>query len=228
MNTNTVWEIVSPKIKLNTAYANIENYILSIGNISSGLLSIIHTQYTLRCSIRYGSWLYDKLTLQLSTQTDLTLNDELIVKFTRNGNDFKVYYKKNDSNWILGAEKAITDSLSSLDAKYLYFGTYVDGSGSPFLSGSIDLKQFSITVNGKEIFNGLMESTKPIYDKIASTNTALSTFQTDTGNNFSAVNSALNEKANLSDLANYVSLTTYNALLARVEALETEINGGNA
>ena len=36
------------------------------------------------------------------------------------------------------------------------------------------------------------------------------------------VNSALNEKANLSDLANYVPLATYNALLARVEALENK------
>lgn len=91
-----------------------------------------------------------------------------------------------------------------------------------------DLKNFSITVDGKEVFNGLMSSTKPIYDKITTTNTTLSTFQTDTTNNFSAVNSALNEKANISDLANYVPLATYNALLARVEALEAEINGGNA
>ena len=44
----------------------------------------------------------------------------------------------------------------------------------------------------------------------------------------SKINSALNEKANLSDLANYVPLTTYNALLARVAALEANINGGNA
>lgn len=91
-----------------------------------------------------------------------------------------------------------------------------------------DLKHFSITVDGEEVFNGLMSSTVPIYDKITTTNTTLSTFQTDTTNNFSAVNSALNEKASLSDLANYVPLATYNALLARVEALEAEINGGNA
>ena len=93
---------------------------------------------------------------------------------------------------------------------------------SPAYSGQIDLKQFSITVDGEQIFNGLMESTKPIYDKITSTSTKLLTFQTDTDNNFSAVNSALNEKANLSDLANYVPLATYNALLARVEALENK------
>ena len=34
--------------------------------------------------------------------------------------------------------------------------------------------------------------------------------------------------ANLPDLSNYVTLTSYNELLARVEALEAEINGGNA
>lgn len=98
---------------------------------------------------------------------------------------------------------------------------------NPF-TGSIDLKHFSITVDGKEVFNGLMESTKPIYDKITNTNTALSTFQTDTDNNFSAVNSALNEKANLSDLSGYVTVNKYNELLARVVALEEQIDGGIA
>ena len=102
------------------------------------------------------------------------------------------------------------------------------GPELPLTMGSIDLSHFSITVDGKEVFNGLMNSTKPIYNKITSTSTALSTFQTDTDNNFSAVNSALNEKANLSDLAGYVTITKYNELLARVAALETEINGGNA
>lgn len=91
-----------------------------------------------------------------------------------------------------------------------------------------NLKQVKVVVDNVEIFNGLMESTKPIYDKIGSVATELSTFKTTTNNNFSAVNSALNEKANLSDLAGYVTLTKYNELLARVVALETEINGGNA
>lgn len=68
-------------------------------------------------------------------------------------------------------------------------------------AGSIDLKQFSITVDGKEVFNGLMESTKPIYDAIKANNMELSEFKTETSTNFSAVSSALNEKANLTDLA---------------------------
>lgn len=107
-------------------------------------------------------------------------------------------------------------------------GTNFNFFRSSSQSQYIDLKQFSITVDGKEVFNGLMGSTKPIYDKITSTNTQLSNFELDTDNNFSAVNSALNEKANLSDLSGYVTLTKYNELLDRVIALEAEINGGNA
>ena len=44
----------------------------------------------------------------------------------------------------------------------------------------------------------------------------------------SKINSELNKKANLSDLSGYVTVNKYNELLARVVALETEINGGIA
>ena len=94
--------------------------------------------------------------------------------------------------------------------------------------GSIDLKQFSITVDGKEVFNGLMESTKPIYDKIATTSTALSTFQTDTDNNFSAVNSALNEKANLSDLASKQNVLTAGANITIEGDVISATGGGSS
>ena len=43
-----------------------------------------------------------------------------------------------------------------------------------------------------------------------------------------AVEADITNKASKSDLANYVPLTTYNALLARVVALETQIDGGIA
>lgn len=150
---------------------------------------------------------------------------EVIIEFT--GTAYSVSYKINNNEWVTDTPVLSTTKLyNELTVSRLGFrSTSTPEEG---FSGSIDLKHFSITVDGKEVFNGLMESTKPIYNKITNTSTALSTLQTDTDNNFSAVNSALNEKANLSDLSNYVPLTTYNALLARVEALETEINGGNA
>lgn len=120
----------------------------------------------------------------------------------------------------------VPSSNNILAPSYITIGTWsIYGASSNLVE---DLKYFAIIQDGVEVFSGLMESTKPIYDKIATTSSELSTFQTDTDNNFSAVNSALNEKANLSDLAGYVTVTKYNELLARVVALETEINGGNA
>ena len=95
-------------------------------------------------------------------------------------------------------------------------------------TGSIDLKQFSITVDGVEVFNGLMSSTKPIYNKITTLNTNVSDFELETDNNFSAVNSALNEKANLSDLSRYVPLADFNRLSATVTTLKGQVEGISA
>ena len=95
--------------------------------------------------------------------------------------------------------------------------------GNEVNSSLIDLKQFSITVDGKEVFNGLMESTKPIYDKITTLNTDVRNFELETSNNFSAVNSALNEKANLYDLSKCASLADFNRLSDTVTSLEGQV-----
>ena len=140
-------------------------------------------------------------------------------------NKITLKYKKANELDFTTVSNDISDLLIATGNTFI--GIY-SNLGSPLTSCSFDLSKFSFTVDDEVVFNGIMESTKPIYDKITTTNTALSTFQTDTDNNFSAVNSALNEKANLSDLAGYVTVNKYNELLARVVALETEINGGNA
>ena len=156
-------------------------------------------------------------------QPQLNINTTYYVKFSWNGSKYTVDLSTNGSEYTNIIQ---VDSSTPLRNLALRFGLGI--SSDRVFTGSIDLKNFSITIDGEQVFNGLMESTKPIYDKITSTNTELSTFKTDTDNNFSAVNSALNEKANLSDLAGYVTINKYNELLARVVALETEINGGNA
>lgn len=138
------------------------------------------------------------------------------------------YAKINGGEWVLIGSDADGISDTIIIAKMRTKQGALDADFSFTDNALIDLKYAKVTVDGKEVFNGLMESTKPIYDKITSTNTQLSNFELDTNNNFSAVNSALNEKANLSDLSGYVTLTKYNELLDRVTALETEINGGNA
>ena len=73
-----------------------------------------------------------------------------------------------------------------------------------------------------------MSSTKPIYDAIKASNTELSEFKTETSTDFSAVNSALNEKANLSDLSKCASLADFNRLSATVTALESQVGDVSA
>lgn len=164
--------------------------------------------------------------------TNIELGNKTLLSEMQIGKKYiaKIKLKNGVLSWGYYLDNIYTEvgsisTLLDMDTIDIFkIGGGVDNS----FTGSIDLKQFSITVDGKEVFNGLMESTKPIYDKITNTNTALSTFQTDTDNNFSAVNSALNEKANLSDLARYVPVNKYNELLARVVALEAQIDGGIA
>ena len=164
----------------------------------------------------------------LFSTLELSFNTNYIAEAGQNSNGslFLRYKKISDTNWVENLSMVGTLlTMSDITAARIGNSAHVT---TEYYRGSIDLNAFKIYVDGKEVFNGLMESTKPIYDKITTTNTELSTFQTDTDNNFSAVNSALNEKANLSDLAGYVTVNKYNELLARVVALETEINGGNA
>lgn len=110
------------------------------------------------------------------------------VEYRANG----TIYTKTKSVDISGIDKTKFGKARVLIGTATWAGTNIK---------SLDLKQFSITVDGKEVFNGLMNSTKPIYDAIKDNNTKLSEFKTETSTDFSAVNSALNEKANLTDLA---------------------------
>ena len=164
----------------------------------------------------------------------LEANTKYYAELLWDGTTYKLGLSTDDINYQYATIAASTNMIGfgiDTSGKSLYFGRGSAGNteiNANYFTGSIDLKQFSITVDGEKVFSGLMNSTKPIYNKLSSTSSELSEFKLDTDNNFSAVNSALNEKANLSDLSGYVTLTKYNELLARVVALETEINGGNA
>ena len=180
-------------------------YILKAGTSSDsgpGFIRII--QQINSTNLDVGVYLTNWSSEQIGCFIYCNINDLVQIKIKYDSGTYSILYKVNNGEWTIGATETSKTNIS-------YNGVVNIGSETSF-AGSIDLKHFSITVDGKEVFNGLMSSTKPIYDKITTTNTTLSTFQTDTTNNFSAVNSALNEKANLSDLANYVPLATYNQL----------------
>ena len=130
-----------------------------------------------------------------------------------------------DSNWHTSTWVATTENKELLRINVAPTDKIKIGRGLETIIGygSIDLKSISITVDGKEIFNGLMNSTKPIYDAIKANDTELSEFKVETSNDFSAVNSALNEKANLSDLSKCASLADFNRLSATVTVLEGQV-----
>lgn len=143
-------------------------------------------------------------------------NDEVYIKVKVEDNHY--YVNGTINNIPFSEDDVFTNGLQDMTSFRIgsKFGNEVNSS-------LIDLKQFSITVDGKEVFNGLMESTKPIYDKITTLNTDVRNFELETSNNFSAVNSALNEKANLSDLSKCASLADFNRLSDTVTSLEGQV-----
>lgn len=126
------------------------------------------------------------------------------LSYDNNTGTYSMYVSANGGEYILVNAYTPTDEdkrLSMEESGNVQLYSAKASGAWTASTGSFDLKQFSITVDGKEVFSGLMNSTKPIYDAIKDNNTKLSEFKTETSTDFSAVNSALNEKANLTDLA---------------------------
>lgn len=200
-----------------------DQYIVSMGIYNNKLFLQARVLVSGKISIGMRNGTTDLVT---DTNTNAVLGNKYQIKFVLNTSVAEIYLKTNDSDYVL-VKSATNTNLYTLNSNRLYIGNAYAGASQPF-SGSIDLKQFSITVDGKEVFSGLMNSTKPIYDKIATLNTNLSDFELETSNNFSAVNSALNEKANLSDLSKCASLADFNRLSATVTALEGQVGDVSA
>lgn len=216
------WEIL---FKFNTG-------TLSSSKIMDLLSSYITNKFRILINSFKLAFVYtlsDSVSSEKQTDSFLQSNTSYWVKILFNGSKYSVLISTDNINYI---EKIVFNSTTKLMTN-TKFGIGVNiGSTSvtnkrPF-TGSIDLKHFSITVDGKETLNGLMNSTKPIYDKITTINTNLSNFELETSNNFSAVDSALNEKANLSDLSKCASLADFNRLSATVTALEGQVGDVSA
>ena len=173
------------------------------------------------CILQFSDKTTNTLTLELSKEYSLNETHYLQLNFTGQEYSFKLLDK--DKKVLQQNNYETILKLYNSTNKVVNLGYTTNGSGYDLSNGSIDLKQFSITVDGKEVFNGLMESTKPIYDKITTLNTDVRDFELETSNNFSAVNSALNEKANLSDLSKCASLADFNRLSDTVTAVEADM-----
>ena len=81
---------------------------------------------------------------------------EVIVEFT--GTTYNISYKIDNNEWVIYTTQSTTKLYNDLNSFRLgYRSSYSVEEG---FSGSIDLKQFSITVDGKEVFNGLKDLTQ--------------------------------------------------------------------
>lgn len=93
----------------------------------------------------------------------ISLNVEYKYKMVLdNSRTWKAYYKvATDNEWIyVGVMPFTSSSASSACEGNLYIGRGY--SSDRYFNGSIDLKQFSITVDGKEVFSGALKGTQEL------------------------------------------------------------------
>lgn len=191
------FSIIIPFIYNGTMPINDQSIIHFIGTAGNYRNRVVYgTNRSISCSILVED---DNTTGRFISIPNATQAGLYLISFAFNGNEYSLSVIFPDGSIHSGTPIQETKKLA-ISSNNIRIG---NGklSDSILITGSIDLKHFSITVDGEEVFNGLMNSTKPIYDAIKVNNTELSEFKTETSSDFSAVNSALNEKANLSDLA---------------------------
>lgn len=211
----------------NFTSATSEQSIFGVNTSGLFYLSMnINRRLVLALSTNTSNWDITSGTASASDKV-ITLNTPVYIELKRSGTNYEVNVSYDNINWINFITVSSANNIGNGTLTNITLGSHASNY-SNMTQGQIDLKKFSITVDGKETLNGLMNSTKPIYDKITTINTNLSNFELETSNDFSAVNSALNEKANLSDLSKCASLADFNRLSATVTALEGQVGDVSA
>lgn len=91
----------------------------------------------------------------LYKERQITLNDSYQIKYVLNTTEASIYLKTNDNDYELWYTTTNT-SLYTVNNTNMYIGQEYNGS-TRFYLGSIDLKQFSITVDDETVFDGGIE-----------------------------------------------------------------------
>lgn len=148
------------KSSLSFGSANFDIYIpfkLSSTSSTQGIFQIKDTNNNAKVYARIeGGTLY--VTLKDSTSADIfsywnslgsvTINTDYVIHIQHNGTTYNVYLKTGSNDEVL---KSTATNSNSVTYTSLELGLY---STLYLTSGSIDLKQFSITVNGAPVFSG--------------------------------------------------------------------------
>ena len=157
LNTARPWVIYSGKVQFPNVTTQQIVFCSSYANSSSNNNPIIvNLQSTgkmrviLASSNNYGTSSPD--ILEAIGATNFSANTDYWFKLEFTGTKYNFYYSTDGKNYTLELD---TTSSTSVGAGYIYLGIrlFVGVSGSPLL-GSIDLKQFSITVDEVPVFSG--------------------------------------------------------------------------
>lgn len=141
--SNNTWQIKN-KFKLSNITSASD--LLGGNGASSPSLALTVNNARLALSIGDGSaWQQSNI----AGLTNLSANTDYYFKIEYTGSKYNLYLSTDGENWIL--ETTYTSSTAT-GSSTLNLGVSRSGTGQ--LLGSIDLKHFSITVDGKEVFNG--------------------------------------------------------------------------
>lgn len=142
------WEIISPKFSI-TSQVTTPNYIFKscYNNWFGGVQAHVNSSNKLVVSLASTST-SDRDILLVNTLT-LNTNTQYQVKITFSGSVYTVYYKTENSDWVVYA------SVES-NAK-LYSALDIFAIGKVCFGLTIDLKQFSITVDGETVLDGSID-----------------------------------------------------------------------
>lgn len=143
------WEIISPMIKIGSA-PTADAYILKAGASSSSGTGFIHIiQRVNSTELSIGVYLTNWNSAQITKIISFNINDLVQIKIKYNSGTYSILYKVNNGEWTIAATQTDKTNIS-------YNGIVHLGSENAF-TGSIDLKQFSITVDDKVVFKGTKE-----------------------------------------------------------------------
>ena len=138
--------MILPKVKSSDVSASYNN-LSEWGAANNGIKTIFYfnnNQMTLG--------FYNGATQVFIYRPSITNNTYYQPKFVWDGSQLKTYLKTGDSNFELVNTSSLTGSLSFTD-DHAYIGCN-RATQQPAINCSIDLKPISITVDGKEVFNG--------------------------------------------------------------------------
>lgn len=155
LGTITDWEFVSPIITLPASAQSAQKYAYMLGTTVTDtngacFCCLIEPNGLLKFGIQKDSW-GNYIVGSSIPKTQYSIGDTIQIKHTRNGNVFTTEYNLNNTGWTNKIEQTYAGTLNMNSA--LSFGCYKTG-GSPFIDGSIDLKQFSITADGETVLDG--------------------------------------------------------------------------